>query len=133
VKLASAVLVGAALLTPPTARGTELEAPTLRLRTAQRIAFSPVEAFFVAELVGGDEVEEFYCPELVWEWGDGSRSVSQSDCPPFGAEGELQRFFTARHLFRFSGNHDVRLILRRADRAVASASVTILVRSRFGD
>lgn len=128
-----AVLTGAALLLPGATRGAEQEAPRLELRTARRVAFSPVEAFFVAELRGGDEVEEFYCPELVWEWGDGSRSIRQSDCPPFDPDGELRRFYTARHVYRWAGNHQVRLTLRKADRAIASASVSLSVHSRFGN
>ena len=132
-KLALVVLSGAALLIPPAARTADLEEPRLTLRTARRVAFSPVEAFFVAELVGGDEIEEFYCPELVWEWGDGSRSVSQSDCPPFAPDDELQRLFTARHVYRHSGNHQIRLTLQKADRAIAAASVSIVVHSRFGN
>jgi hypothetical protein len=133
VKLALAVLSGFLLLMAVPVQSADRDEPRLRLRTARRIAFSPVEVFFVAELVGGDEIESFYCPALVWEWGDGSRSVSQSDCPPFSAEGELQRFFTARHVYRHSGNHEVRLTLRKVDRAVASAAVSIQVRSRFGN
>ncbi len=131
-RLGLVVLSGAAVLLSGTARSADVEEPRLTLRTAKRIAFSPVEAFFVAELVGGDDVEELYCPELVWDWGDGSRSISQSDCPPFGEGAELQRFFTARHVYRFSGDHRVRLTLRKAGRPVAAARVGLMVRSRFG-
>lgn len=132
-KLALVALSGAALLIPSAAPAAELEKPGLTLRTAQRIAFSPVEVFFVAELVGGHEIEEFYCPEVVWEWGDGSRSINQSDCAPFTASDQLQRLFTARHVYRHSGTHRVRLILQKADRAIAIASVRLMVRSRFGN
>lgn len=132
-KRALVVLAGAVLLLPGSARSADPEQPRLELRTARRIAFSPVEAFFVGELVGGDETEEFYCPQLVWEWGDGSRSIRQSDCPPFGPGDEVQRFFTARHVYRYPGQHDVRLVLEKADRRIAVARVTFTVRSRFGN
>jgi len=131
-RLALVAIVGVLLL-PGEVRSADTAQPRLELRTARRIVFSPVEAFFVAELEGGDEIEEFYCPELVWEWGDGSRSVRQSDCAPFGPNRELQRLFTARHVYRYGGHHAVRLTLRKAERPIASASVNIDVRSRFGN
>ena len=128
------VLLGLALLIPSTAGSdAAVDEPRLKLRTARRVAFSPVDVFVVAELVGGDDLEEYYCPGLVWDWGDGSRSASQSDCSPFEPGHELQRLFTARHVYRHAGHHRVRLILHKANRAVASASMKILVRSRFGN
>ena len=33
--------------------------PRLDLRAAPRMAFSPVNVFFIAELQGGDDVEEY--------------------------------------------------------------------------
>ncbi len=130
---AVSMLVGLALLLPSTA-GSDADAdePRLSLRTARRVAFSPIDVFVVAELEGGDDLEEYYCPGLVWDWGDGSRSAVESDCPPFEPGDQLQRHFTAYHVYRHAGNHRVRLILHKANRAVASASVTILVHSRFG-
>jgi hypothetical protein len=122
-----------ALIPASLGAGTDATEPRLELRTARRVGFSPVEALFVAKLVGGDELEEYYCPGVVWEWGDGSRSYSESDCPPFRPHDALQRVFTARHLYRIAGDHDVRVILLKSDRAIASASVRVLVRPRFGD
>ena len=126
------MLLGLALLSPAPA-STGPDRPRLKLRTTKRVAFSPVSVFVVAELVGGEDTEEFYCPGVVWDWGDGTRSAHESDCPPFMAGDELQRHFTARHVYRHAGHHRVRLILHKANRSVASASVRILVRSRFGN
>lgn len=68
------------------------EKPTLSVRafpTIQVLDFgrgcSPVH--LTAELKG-PEVEEFYCPKVVWEKPDTTRSVSESDCPPFEARHE---------------------------------------------
>jgi hypothetical protein len=104
--------------------------PHLDLRASPRVAFSPVEILVTGELKGGQDVEDFYCPGLEWDWGDGSRSVHESDCSPFGEGTTLDRFFTARHAFRAPGEYSVRLTLRRADRTVAAASVVVTVRGQ---
>jgi hypothetical protein len=81
-----------------------------------------------AELVGGDEAEEFYCPQLEWEWDDGARSIHETDCPPFEPGATLERYFTADHIYSHSGNYNVRVTLRRASRSVAVASLSVGLR-----
>ena len=54
--------------------------PRLDLRAAPRMAFSPVNVLLTAELMGGDDVEEYYCPALVWDWDDGGRSEHEQRC-----------------------------------------------------
>jgi hypothetical protein len=91
------------------------------------MALSPVHVVLVAELVGGDEAEEFYCPLLEWDFDDGAKSTLQSDCPPYGPETEMERWFSARHDFRQPGEYNVKLTLRRAGRSVASARTSVSV------
>lgn len=107
--------------------------PVLGLRASPRVAFSPIEVLVIAELRGGQDVEEFYCPGLEWDWGDGSRSAHEADCSPFEAGTKLDRFFTARHAFRAPGAYSVRLTLRRADRTVAVATVPVTVYGHSAD
>ena len=101
--------------------------PRLDVRASPRVAFAPREILVIGELKGGQDVEDFYCPGLEWDWGDGSRSARESDCSPFEAGMRLDRFFTARHAFRAPGEYNVRLTLHRADRTVAVASVAVTV------
>jgi hypothetical protein len=106
---------------------TRPKRPRLDLRASPRVAFSPVEVLIIAELKGGQDIEEYYCPGLVWDWGDGSRSAHEADCSPFEDGAELDRFFTARHAFRAPGAYSVRLTLLRAGRTVTMASVPVTV------
>jgi hypothetical protein len=101
--------------------------PQLGLRASPKVAFSPVEILLTGQLKGGAELEEFYCPGLEWDWGDGTRSAYESDCAPFEAGAELERFFSARHAYRSPGDYNVRLTLRRANRTVAVATVAVAV------
>ena len=117
-----------ALATPAQTSESKVKKPRLDLRATPRIAMSPVNVLLVAELVGGEEVEEFYCPGLEWEWGDGSRSSFESDCPPFAPGVEFERRFSATHAYHRPGEYNVTVKLRRADRSLAVARSSISVR-----
>jgi hypothetical protein len=107
--------------------------PKLALRAAPRMAASPASIYFTAELQGGDDLEEFYCPELEWEWDDGARSSHESDCEPWKPDSTIERRFTAEHVFAEQGTYNVKVTLRRAERVVASTRVTVNIRPGFGD
>lgn len=107
--------------------------PRLDLRATPRVAFSPVTVFLTAELNGGADLEEYYCPELEWDWGDGGKSAHQADCPPFEAGTTLERRFTAEHGYRHAGNYNIKVSLRRGNRSLAVASASINVRPGLGD
>ena len=47
---------------------------------------APARVVLTAELTGGaNDFEEFYCGAVEWEWGDGTKSESSSDCAPYEA------------------------------------------------
>jgi hypothetical protein len=102
--------------------------PQLSLRASPRVGISPSGIVFVAELRGGDDSEEFHCPAVEWDWDDGSRSAAEGDCAPFETGAEIDRFFSARHLYRGPGNYTARLTLRRAGRSLAAATITVTIR-----
>ena len=124
------------LLTVAASTGADsgkLRKPRLDLRATPRVAFSPAYVLLTAELIGGDEVEDYYCPGLEWNWGDGARSVHESDCPPYEAGRELERRFSAEHGYRHAGDYEITITLRRANRSVAVASARVNVRPGLGD
>jgi hypothetical protein len=102
--------------------------PRLDVRATPRISFTPTSVLVIAELNGGDDAEEFYCPALVWDWDDGGRSAHQADCPPFGPGTALERRYTAQHDYVRPGVYNVRVHMMRASRALAVASATVTVR-----
>ena len=81
----------------------------------------------------GPNVEDFYCPGLEWNWGDGARSVRESDCPPFEPGREFERRFSAEHDYRHAGDYEITITLRRANRSLAVASARVNVRPGLGD
>ncbi len=107
--------------------------PALEIRPTPRFAFSPANIFFTAELKGGDDVEELYCPEVEWEWGDGGKSVQEADCDPWTATTPIQRRFTANHTYQFAGLYRVKITLRKSSKDLMSQTVSITIRAGLGD
>lgn len=127
-------VLAAALAAPLFADGSKLRKPRLDLRASPRMGFSPVHVMMTAELMGGDNVEEFHCPEIEWDWDDGGKSVHEADCTPFEAgTTQIQRRFTAEHDYRRAGSYRVKATMRRAGRTLASATATVTVRAGLGD
>jgi len=127
------LLVAAALLLGTVASRAaddkKLKKPGLDLRAAPRFAFSPASIFFTAELKGGDDVEEYYCPRVEWDWDDGGKSVQEGDCAPFEpGKSKIERRFTATHEYRTSGGYRVSVKLLKSDKAIAKADVSVTVR-----
>jgi hypothetical protein len=106
----------------------------LTLRAQPVISMAPSRVVLTAELTGGaNDAEEYYCPTVSWDWGDGTESESTADCPPYEAgKSEVKRRYTVEHVFR-AGAYRVTLRLKRRDKAVATAAVNIQVRPGLRD
>ena len=104
--------------------------PQMRLKAQPVISITPARVVLTAELVGGaDDFEEYYCPTVEWDWGDGTHSESTSDCAPFeAAKTEIKRRFTVEHMFRRPGNFRVTFRLKRHDKSVGQVTTQIQVR-----
>jgi hypothetical protein len=102
--------------------------PKLSLRASPRMGRSPLRVVFTAELTGGaNDFEEYYCPTVEWEWGDGTESASTLDCEPYEAgKSEIRRRFTQQHTFK-GGEHTVTFRLKRRDEQVAATTVQVQV------
>jgi hypothetical protein len=126
---AGGLLLAVALAAPVAAGdGHSARKPRLDLRASPRMALTPVDVFVIAELVGGDETEDFYCPAVEWEWGDGNRSAQESDCPPFRPGMALARRHSASHAYRKPGEYSIKVTLRRVGRALAAATTQVDIR-----
>jgi len=107
--------------------------PGLELRPSPRFAFSPANIFFTAELKGGDDVEELYCPEIEWLWGDGGKSVQEADCDPWTDKTPIQRRFTSNHTYQFAGLYRVKVTLRKSGKDILAQTLSLTIRAGLGD
>jgi hypothetical protein len=108
--------------------------PKLALKAQPVIAMSPARIVLTAELVGGpNDYEEFYCPTVEWDWGDGTHSESTSDCAPFeSGKTEIKRRFTVEHVFR-AGSFRVSFKMKQHERVVGLSTIQIQVRPGLRD
>jgi hypothetical protein len=108
--------------------------PKLTLTARPPIAMSPARVSLTAEISGGaDDLEDFYCPTVEWDWGDGTSSETTSDCDPYEpGKSTFRRRFTVEHVFR-AGYHRVSLRLKKHDKQITSATVVVDVRPGLRD
>ena len=109
--------------------------PSLSLKATPSVSFAPSRVVVVAELRGGaDDNEEFYCPTVEWEWGDGTTSTAEADCAPYDpAKSEIKRRFTVQHQFRNPGGFRISIRLKKGSSTIASASTRVQVRPGLGN
>lgn len=104
--------------------------PRLTLRAQPAVAVSPVRVALTAELTGGaNDFEEYDCAAVEWEWGDDTRSESNTDCEPYEeGKSEIKRRFVVQHVFERAGAYKIYIRLKRRNKPVATATTTIQVR-----
>lgn len=144
-RLAGAMaLVGTAILASP---GLSVDAsalvaqgkgrPKAALRVNPALIFPPARVVATAELTeGDDDFQDYYCPKIVWIWGDGTQSESGEDCEPYEAgKSEIRRRYSADHNYRgdpMSGatSYDVVFRMKQGSKTVLSLRQTIKVQGQ---
>jgi hypothetical protein len=116
-------------------RQEENKKPSLSLKATPPISFSPAKVRVAAEVRGGaDDYQEFYCPTIEWEWGDGTISENTQDCDPYEAgKSTIRRRFSAEHTYRMAGNFKVVFKLKQKTKTVGATSVSVQVRPGLRD
>jgi hypothetical protein len=108
--------------------------PSLKLSAKPALGMSPARVTLTADLNGGpNDSEEYYCPTIEWDWGDGTTSETTSDCEPYEpGKSEIQRRFAIVHIFS-AGNYRVALRLKKRGKMVTSATVSLEIRPGLRD
>lgn len=126
----------AVLIIPAPALGAQggSKKPSLSLRANPPISFAPARIVVVAEVKGGpDDFEDFYCPVVEWEWGDGTTSVAEADCLPYEpGKSQIKRRYTMERQFRNEGGFRIQVRFKKGDRVTALAATSIQVRPGVG-
>jgi hypothetical protein len=115
-------------------KDAESKRPKITLKAQPMIAISPARVVLTAEIQGGpNDYEDFYCPTVEWDWGDGTQSESTNDCAPYEAgKSEIKRHFVTEHVFR-AGQFRVTFRLKRRDKSVGFSVVTLQIRPGLRD
>jgi hypothetical protein len=103
--------------------------PKLVLTLDLAVGMAPARVMLRADLIGGaDDYQDFYCPSIEWNWGDGTKSESTFDCLPYHpGVSEIVRHFAVAHVFQ-EGQYRVTFRLKRNDKELASARANVSIR-----
>ncbi len=109
--------------------------PSLSLKATPPVGFSPLKVRLVVDVRGGsDDYEEFYCPSIEWDWGDGTVSRNSEDCDPYqSGKSTIKRRYSIEHVFRQPETVQVFFRLKQRDRVIAATSANIQVRPGVRD
>jgi hypothetical protein len=109
--------------------------PSVSVRTTPQSGFSPLRVVATAELRGGsDDYQDFYCPAIEWEWGDGTRTEQRVDCDPYEAgSSEVKRRYTVERLFHSAGDYRVIFRLKQNNKVVGSGQTLLRIRPGVRD
>jgi hypothetical protein len=105
-----------------------VEFKALRKMTQLQVGHCDAEVAFSLRVFDGG-VEDYYCPRVVFEWEDGSRSMEESDCVPFeqAEPADHRRTWTRSRKFQGSGNFSVQAHICRGERRIKSIRATATI------
>ena len=116
-------------------RGGDDRKPSLSLKANPPVGFSPLRVRLVVDVKNGaNDYQEYYCPGVQWDWGDGTVSQNSEDCDPYQAgKSEIKRRYSVEHVFRQAGTYQVFFRLKQRDRVIAAISANVEVRPGVRD
>src|SRR5215471_5542181 len=102
-------------------RGGDERKPSLSLKANPPVGFSPLRVRLVVDMKNGaNDYQEYYCPAVQWDWGDGTVSENSEDCDPYQAgKSEIKRRYSVEHVFKQAGTYQVFFRLKQRDRVIA--------------
>ena len=116
-------------------RGGDDRKPSLSLKANPPVGFSPLRVRLVVDVRNGsDDYQEYYCPGVQWDWGDGTVSENSEDCDPYQAgKSQIRRRYSVEHVFRQAGTYQVFFRLKQRDRVISAISANVEVRPGVRD
>lgn len=102
--------------------------PRIEFRVLPQFGYAPLSVHALLIIENGGE--QFYCPELEWDWQDGSRSIETSDCDPYDGKPETAPVSYARDHVYGTGEYNVTLTLSHGAKKLRTLSQKVRVLER---
>ncbi|MBM3777439.1 MAG: hypothetical protein FJW23_04245 [Acidimicrobiia bacterium] len=108
--------------------------PSLSLSVSPSLASTPARISARLVVTGGaDDYEEYYCPEVEWDWGDDTKSRAKRDCDPYEpAKSRIGRRYTIQHTYHRAGQFRVTFRMLQGDRVVGLAVANVQIQPGLG-
>ena len=100
--------------------------PGLNVKVYPLIGFSPIGALVSAQLTG-EESQDFYCPGIEWNWGDGTKAYQESDCSPWEGHEDYPRFWSKKHVYGY-GDYTITVNLQKSGKTLLAGTTFLQVR-----
>ena len=112
-------------------KASEPKKPSVAFRLTPPVGFSPLKVRVTVDVRGGDDdYADFYCPEIEWDWADGTVSENSEDCEPYVAgKSTITRRYTSEHTYRQSGTYQIYFRMKQKDKIVGAGNGTVQVRA----
>lgn len=116
-------------------RGGDDRKPSLSLKANPPVGFSPLRVRLVVDVKNGaNDYQDYYCPGVQWDWGDGTVSENAEDCDPYEpGKSQIRRRYSVEHVFRQAGTYQVFFRLKQRDRVISAISANVEVRPGVRD
>jgi hypothetical protein len=101
--------------------------PSLSIKASPATGMAPVRISATAEFKGGDDdYQEYYCPAVEWNWGDGTVSETAADCQPYEAGvSQFRRRYTSSHTYKRAGAYRISFRLKMKNRVIVSQTTMV--------
>jgi hypothetical protein len=105
----------------------EPKRPSLSLKATPGTGMVPARISATAEFKGGDDdFQDYYCPSIEWNWGDGTVSEASNDCEPYEAGvSQIRRRYTQSHTYKRPGAFRIVFRLKQRDRVLTSQTTIV--------
>jgi hypothetical protein len=105
----------------------EPKRPSLSLKATPGTGMVPARISATAEFKGGDDdFQDYYCPTIEWNWGDGTVSEASNDCEPYEAGvSQIRRRYTQSHTYKRAGSFRIVFRLKHRDRVLTSQTTLV--------
>lgn len=105
----------------------EPKRPSLSLKASPGTGMVPVRVSATAEFKGGDDdYQEYYCPAIEWNWGDGTVSEASNDCDPYeSGVSQIRRRYTQSHTYKRAGAYRIVFRLKHRDKILTSQTTLV--------
>jgi hypothetical protein len=105
----------------------EPKRPSLSLKATPGTGMVPARISATAEFKGGDDdFQDYYCPAIEWNWGDGTVSEASNDCDPYEAGvSQIRRRYTQSHTYKRPGAFRIVFRLKHRDRVLTSQTTMV--------
>ena len=121
----------------PSAAGADKKdtKPSIDVKSTPPMGFAPFRTVLTVDVKGGpDDYQQYYCPSIEWDLGDGTMAEQKTDCDPYEAgKSQIKRRYVREQVFNSPGEFRVLFRLKQNSKVVGTGQTIVRVRPGIRD